>query len=433
MSSPAIEPCCVAPVVFRLTSRAQRRRVTCRILRADIRGWFCIDFVTIAVSGLDLIALDASSDNVDENSSNVSRLKILRVLRTLRLMKLMRLVRASRLAKRWETRAAINYANLELLKVTVGVILLGHSFACVWGLQTTFEHPKDTWYTEYGYCTFVPRNASCCATPNVAANSCCNREDESAYVCLGPMPRYVASLYFAIMTITSIGYGDIAPAQGNSFEQIVCTMLMLMGATAWGMVIATLCGMIAHASMPMREFRLNMDRLNKFMVEKRMPMEMQRRLREYFHQTRHLQVVHSHNKLIDMMSPMLQGEVVWFINERWLRRVSFLRRAEKAFMVQLSLSLHAAVFAPTELAPKAHLYIIHAGLALYGGRVLRSGMVWGEDMILESEHLRSRVSCPSLQRPPPPPPAAAAAAAAVARSGPFRAFAQTTASLLTER
>jgi len=36
------------------------------------------------------------------------------------------------------------------------------------------------------------------------------------------------------------------------------------------------------------------------------------------------------------------------------------------------------------------LYIIHRGLALYGGRVLRAGMVWGEDScILHNERLRS--------------------------------------------
>ena len=32
----------------------------------------------------------------------------------------------------------------------------------------------------------------------------------------------------------------------------------------------------------------------------------------------------------------------------------------------------------------------HRGIALYGGKVLTSGKVWGEDMILSSIHLRSK-------------------------------------------
>ena len=51
------------------------------------------------------------------------------------------------------------------------------------------------------------------------------------------------------------------------------------------------------------------------------------------------------------MSPMLQGMVVWKINEKWLKHVWFLRAAEDSFMVQLSLHLRPAVFAPSELVP----------------------------------------------------------------------------------
>ena len=33
---------------------------------------------------------------------------------------------------------------------------------------------------------------------------------------------------------------------------------------------------------------------------------------------------------------------------------------------------------------------VHRGLALYGGRLLSHGKVWGEDMLLTAEHLRSQ-------------------------------------------
>merc|ERR1719482_1835459 len=192
------------------------------------------------------------------------------------------------------------------------------------------------------------------------------------------------------MTITSIGYGDIRAPDLNTLEQAVCTVLMLLGGMIWGSVIATFCGVVANLDPAGTEFRTTMDNLNRFMSQQCLPQQMRQQLREYFHQTRHLQVARANKLLIENMSPMLQGLVVWKVNERWLRHVWFLRQAEDSFMVQLSLHLEAAVFAPAELCPSGYMYIVHRGIALYGGKVLTSGKVWGEDMILQSAHLRSK-------------------------------------------
>ena len=135
--------------------------------------------------------------------------------------------------------------------------------------------------------------------------------------------------------------------------------------------------------------RSAVDNLNRFMSQQCLPQQMRQQLREYFHQTRHLQIARANKLLIENMSPMLQGLVVWKVNEKWLRHVWFLRSAEDSFMVQLSLHLTAAVFAPAELCPHGYMYIVHRGICLYGGKVLTSGKVWGEDMILKSPHLRS--------------------------------------------
>jgi len=59
-------------------------------------------------------------------------------------------------------------------------------------------------------------------------------------------------------------------------------------------------------------------------------------------------------------------------------------------MVELALRLEPLVFAPNEVCPPGLLYIVSRGLALFEGRVLAQGRVWGEDVILSSIHLRSK-------------------------------------------
>ena len=141
-------------------------------------------------------------------------------------------------------------------------------------------------------------------------------------------------------------------------------------------------------------------------------------LREYFHQSKHLHLTFANKRLLSQMSPMLQGEVAWRIHQRWLRRVAFLRRAEHDFIIQVALLashltladvtlpatlssarpdltrpclpsqvallLSPMVFAPGELAASGWLYIVHRGIALYGGKVLTAGKVWNPTLALRT-------------------------------------------------
>ena len=44
--------------------------------------------------------------------------------------------------------------------------------------------------------------------------------------------------------------------------------------------------------------------------------------------------------------------------------------------------LKPMLFAPGDLAPPGYLYLIQRGIVLYRGRLISSGRIWGEDMIL---------------------------------------------------
>lgn len=386
-----------------------------RIAMNYVKSWFGIDLISILVSGFDFLSLtgpqstgcgkvpETSAADTAAAADAASQLKVLRIIRILRLVKLVRLVRSSRIMKRLESRMAINYGHLALVKCLVGLIICSHWFACLWGLIATFESDKfdNSWYAVFGYCSFNPIDGgtlekSFQADPsNSTLKAAYDKQysSEPNWCCEGtgtPTKKYVAALYWAIMTITSIGYGDIRAPDGNTHEQVFAAILMLLGGMIWGMVIATFCGVVSNLDPAGTEFRTTMDNLNRFMALQGLPQDMRQSLREYFHQTKHLQIARANKLLIENMSPMLQGMVVWKVNEKWLRHVWFLAQAEDSFMVQLSLHLTAAVFAPAELCPQGYMYIIHRGIALYGGKVLTSGKVWGEDMILSSVHLRSK-------------------------------------------
>ena len=75
------------------------------------------------------------------------------------------------------------------------------------------------------------------------------------------------------------------------------------------------------------------------------------RLREYMHQSRHVQIAQTNSKLVRMLSPALQAELAWKTNKEWVLRVHFLRDVEREFLVMVALALTPTVYAPVR-APR---------------------------------------------------------------------------------
>lgn len=258
------------------------------------------------------------------------------------------------------------------------------------------------------------------APPFGVALSC-----DEQWVCRGASPTYIGALY----TVSSVS--AVIATRGNTVEQTVSILLMLAGGTVWAQVTGIFCGVLATMNPHGTAFRIALDDLNAFAHAKRFPKELQwcaklacppepcppslraavprrpalfyrppltavstplaRRLREYFHKTRHITITDANNVLLRKMSPALQGEVLWRTNAVWLKRVPFMRSCEAEFVAKVLLSLRPVVFAPGDIVFGNHLYILHHGVAVYGGRILTAGNVRAEGTSL--------LSCREL--PPP--------------------------------
>ena len=314
--------------------------------------WFCIDTLSIAVSGFDMAA---------PTTGPISRFKGFRAIRVLRLIKLVRLVSASRIFKRWEMRMSINYAKLSIVQILVGFVFICHLFGCLWGLQSSFD-PLNTWPGQKNYC--IPWDPCpsgvfvgdlCAAPPPCPADRACSVE---GYACYPPVEMYLYSVYWAIATVTSIGYGDVAATSTNQAEQLVCTILMIVGAIVFAQIVGSFCGLAAALSPEKAQFRFDLSDLNYHMSEEDIPAELRYRLREYMHQTVHLRQGKIRVRLLELLSPGLAGEFALKMNDKWLRDLWFLQGLEHHFdlNVELALALRAKVAAavpPPPFRPRA--------------------------------------------------------------------------------
>merc|ERR1712070_317486 len=89
------------------------------------------------------------------------------------------------------------------------------------------------------------------------------------------------------------------------------------------------------------------------------------------------------------MSPKLRGQVAAITNNKWITRVWYLPQVTEQLQVEVAMALRGALFAPEEVVEcPAALCIVAKGLIGRAGRLLHTGSVWGEDLLLQNPSLR---------------------------------------------
>lgn len=83
---------------------------------------------------------------------------------------------------------------------------------------------------------------------------------------------YVTSLYFAVTTITTIGYGDIS---GNSTpERCICFFLHLIGVLSYSFASGSLTNIIANYDTYNDVNRDKINMLNRINKDKNLPQDL---------------------------------------------------------------------------------------------------------------------------------------------------------------
>lgn len=352
----------------------------CEIAKHYFRTWFVIDILSILP--FDELAMAISGG---ENDGFGQLLDLVKIIRLLRLLKLFRVLKASRVYKRWEARVAIPYAYVALMKFSVLLIVMGHWMACGWALVAALQSSfMWTWRDQlaFQYEDFDPGY-----TYSRDVNGTRGHE-------VSPDMLYSASLYWAITTITSVGYGDITPQ--NADEMRFCTFFLLIGSILWAYIIGNACGIASSLDVDNIRHHQTMDALNYFMHDQLVPHDERVALRSFFNHSKDLARNESYKGLIDRMSPELKA-VVSKRRAAWLYKVSYFRNMSNKFIVNVTHELTASVFVPGEVIEWSNvLFSISKGIASRKGRIYLEGSHWGDDFILETNGLKDMTPSRSL-------------------------------------
>ncbi|NXH12600.1 KCNH4 protein, partial [Bucco capensis] len=295
-----------------------------------VATWFFVDL--IAALPFDLLYV-----------FNVTVTSLVHLLKTVRLLRLLRLLQK---LDRYS-----QYSAMVLTLLMSMFALLAHWMACIWyvigrkEMESNDPHTWDIgWLHELGKRLEAPYINNSVGGPSIRST-------------------YIASLYFTLSSLTSVGFGNVCANTDAEKIFSICTMLIgaLMHAVVFGNVTAIIQRMYSRRSL----YHTRMKDLKDFIRVHRLPQQLKQRMLEYFQTTWSVNNGIDANELLHDFPDELRADVAMHLNKDILQ-LSVFETASRGCLRSLSLHIKTSFCAPGE-------YLLRQGDALQANYFVCSG------------------------------------------------------------
>ncbi|CAD8132346.1 unnamed protein product [Paramecium pentaurelia] len=293
-----------------------------RVARRYFKTYFFVDLISILPICINIILIQSF-----ENDNTI--IKIVNCLSFLRSNALSRVYHSLEGRLLSNPRFVIGYRFLSVIGT---VFLYAHVFGCLWYLVA--QKNNNNWINKAGIV-------------------------EDSWFAL-----YSYSIYWSVMTMTTVGYGDLTPA--NYEEALFCVCTMFIASVVFAYSINTIGMIIAEMNKFDEKINENMAIINRYMQRKNFEQSLQFRVRQYLQnlwtQEDKFRIV-DENKIINCLSPTLKEEIQICLYGQFITNIHiFYRYFSQECLLELTKNVQEYRVAPNS-------YVIengtHEGIALY--------------------------------------------------------------------
>ncbi|XP_052826679.1 potassium voltage-gated channel subfamily H member 7 isoform X4 [Octopus bimaculoides] len=303
------------------------------IAKHYVKGWFLID--AIAAIPFDLLLFGSGTSDT---------MTITGVLKTARLLRLLRVLR--RIEQFAEYGAAV------LLLLMVSFTLIGHWLACIFYAIANMERPHLK--AKVGWLDNLAQTLNEPYLPNDTTS--------------GPSIRtkYLTALYFTFTSLTSIGFGNVAP--NTNAEKIFSIFAMLLGSLLSAAIFGNVSSIMLRLYQGTEEYNEKTESIKEFINFHHLPKSLANRLQESFQHT------WSYTNGIDMMSVLkgfpecLQADICLHLNRNLLNNAAAFKNASEGCLRVLSMKFRSTHAPPGDT-------LIHPGDILHSIYFIASGSI----------------------------------------------------------
>lgn len=241
----------------------------------------------------------------------------------LRSLRLLRIGRIFQYFRHWEGYIRGNPSVIRAAQLLMVVFIINHCVGCAWYFIARMQDlGPSTWFAAEGL-----------------AGSDVYR-------------IYLRSIYWALTTLTTVGYGDITPE--SNLETVFTMGVMLMGVSMYAYTIGNIASLIANLDHKNAVFRQKMDAMNRYMSYRDLPSDLQLRVRQYYEYLWSFNKGMDEEEILNNLSPSLRTEVAVYLNRDIIQQVPLFKGCSTSFIEALVMKLKAQIVGPGE-------YIIRQG------------------------------------------------------------------------
>nr|XP_026484711.1 potassium voltage-gated channel unc-103-like isoform X1 [Vanessa tameamea]XP_026484712.1 potassium voltage-gated channel unc-103-like isoform X1 [Vanessa tameamea] len=282
-----------------------------------LRGWFVIDLVAAIPFDLLLFGTDTDEQGLESDETTT----LIGLLKTARLL---RLVRVARKIDRYS-----EYGTAVLLLLMATFVLIAHWLACLWYAIGSWERPQL--HAPIGWL-------------DALANDVQASYDNST----GPSmrSRYITALYFTCTSLTSVGFGNVAP--NTDMEKGFTIFVMLVGSLMYASIFGNVSAIIQRLYSGTARYHTQILRVREFIRFHQITNPLRQRLEEYF------QHAWSYTNGIDTSSVLkgfpecLQADICLHLNRNLLANCAAFDGASPGCLRALSLRFKTTHAPPGE-------------------------------------------------------------------------------------
>eukprot|EP01052_Picozoa_sp_SAG31_P013305 SAG31_NODE_797_length_12029_cov_13.875692_12_plen_466_part_00 len=230
------------------------------IAKHYVQTWLAIDILGCLPVNYVIMYMESTNPSAESDGRTN---KIFRILRLARLLKLLRVLRINRILRRYEEEFYALQSSFRMGKILIIVGMISHWLGCMWYFFGDSPADPNEVY---------PDGAPVLGWVEAHFGLLANETSMNM--------RYVTSIYWSIMTMTTVGYGDVSAR--TVVEQLASVFSMIVGGFVFGLVIGSLSD-LERKSNPAGKMQTKLvGHVSAYLSDRRVPADTSRRVRTYF-------------------------------------------------------------------------------------------------------------------------------------------------------